>query len=158
MTVTGFQEAMRTAVTVRLPGNISVAVVNLPMLVLLKLFAWVDRKHTRPGVDAFDILLVLSNYLACGNQARLFEEHSDLVDAPDFDYELTGAQLAGRDLKAMLAAVSPQATSIISELTALVQTQVSNQQPGPLLQQAPTNRIEQFADLLQRFVAGLSEK
>lgn len=33
-----------------------------------------------------------------GNQGRLFEEHQDLVNGSDFDYDLAGAHMLGRDL------------------------------------------------------------
>ena len=43
MNVSGFQEALATAETVRLPGGLAFDVVSLPALALLKVSAWQDR-------------------------------------------------------------------------------------------------------------------
>ena len=153
MTVTGFTEAFENAQVILLPGNIDIAVVNLPMLVLLKIIAWHDRKHRRPGVDASDTLLLLSNYLECGNRQRLFSDHADLLDNPSFDYEVAGAVMAGRDLKNLLTGDH----SALSALKEIIQPQIRTQRPGVLIQQVPADQMRRFADLLGSFLQGLSE-
>lgn len=49
MVVLGFREAMGSAVSVRLPDGIPVAVASLPAQAVLKLFAWGDRPFARGG-------------------------------------------------------------------------------------------------------------
>lgn len=56
MNVSGFAEALATAVTVRLPGGVDFDVASLPALALLKIWAWNDRKYVAPGKDAEDLL------------------------------------------------------------------------------------------------------
>jgi predicted nucleotidyltransferase len=43
MNVSGFAEALATAISVRLPGGVSVDVASLPAMALLKVWAWQDR-------------------------------------------------------------------------------------------------------------------
>ncbi|OGU53860.1 MAG: hypothetical protein A2006_04310 [Ignavibacteria bacterium GWC2_35_8] len=77
----------------------------------MKLIAWKDGYPSRSR-DALDMLYIIRNYIDAGNRERLFEENNDLVD-DDFDYELTGAKLLGRDI-AKLA--SPSSLTFIKEL------------------------------------------
>ena len=50
-----------------------------------------------PRKDAFDLMLILQNYLDAGNSDRLYNEASHLLENANFDYELAGAWLAGKD-------------------------------------------------------------
>lgn len=43
--------------------------------------------------DAYDIALMLGNYLETGNRARFCEHHADLLDADQFDYVQAGFEL-----------------------------------------------------------------
>ena len=62
----------------------------------LKIFAWNDR---RPGSkDAIDLGILIRSYLLVGNEARLWEEHDDLLQEENFDFEVAGAHILGRDL------------------------------------------------------------
>ena len=46
--------------------------------------------------------LILSHYLECGNQERLWDEFPTWVDEDKFDYEVIGARLLGHDIKMIL--------------------------------------------------------
>ena len=102
MSVLGFEEALATSIQVLLPGRQIVDIVCLPAFVMLKIIAWPERHTRRPGVDAQDLFLVLSHYIDCDNQERLFDEHDDLLSRSDFDYELAGSIMAGQDLRRLL--------------------------------------------------------
>lgn len=102
MSMLGYREAAAQAVPVRLPGEVVVAVASLPAQAVLKLFAWRDRRQSRPGVDAGDLRLLLRSYLDAGNQERLYAEASQLFDAADYDHERAGAWLLGRDARQLL--------------------------------------------------------
>lgn len=93
----GFNEAFAVSLDVCVSNNpeLTVKVASPVGLVLLKLFAWKDRKpETR---DAIDLGYLVRAYLDLGNRERLFHEHPDLVHE-GFDYQVAGAQLLGRDL------------------------------------------------------------
>jgi predicted nucleotidyltransferase len=94
----GFEEAFENSIPVKISSDpeLVVNVASVVGLVLLKLFAWNDR---RPGSkDAIDLGILIRSYLKLGNHERLFEEHSDLLEKEDFDYDVAGAHILGRDL------------------------------------------------------------
>lgn len=99
MSVAGFEEAHDAAQLVRVRKNppLDIRVASPAGLAILKLVAWSDRPVER-GRDARDLAHILDVYLDAGNNARLFEEHMDLVDVESFDYVLAGARLLGRDI------------------------------------------------------------
>ena len=96
MSVVGFREATAAAVAVEVAHELTVPVVTLAALSLLKVSAWLDRRHVTDK-DAVDLLLLLRGYAAAGNLDRLYEEEADLLRASGFDPELAGARLLGQD-------------------------------------------------------------
>lgn len=98
MTVLGFQEAVDTAQPVNIGEGLVVPVVTLHALVLLKLFAWYDRRLTK-NTDATDLLFILRNYVDAGNIERTYEHAMDLLIAENFDVTLAAAGLLGRDVR-----------------------------------------------------------
>ncbi|MCR4301740.1 MAG: nucleotidyl transferase AbiEii/AbiGii toxin family protein [Sulfuricaulis sp.] len=115
MNVIGFHEALAATIPVTLPGGTTVRVVNLSGLALLKLSAWADRRRTQPGKDAYDLTLVLCNYLDAGNRERLYSDAANLLEEGDFDYEMAGAWLLGRDISSLLAAEGKERISVMLE-------------------------------------------
>lgn len=95
MRVTGFSDGLNSAVPVRLDENLVIPVVTLPVLLVLKLFAWVDRKYEKR--DAPDIYTLLRQYGDAGNDDRLFGDEMNLLEAEGYDFEFAGARLIARD-------------------------------------------------------------
>ena len=98
LNMNGFIEAFEYSMEVCISNEPSLVLkVASPVgLVLLKLLAWNDRKpETR---DAIDLGYLVRDYLDLGNAARIFNEHTDLVEVDEFDYQIAGARLLGRDL------------------------------------------------------------
>lgn len=157
MGVIGFQEALDSAIRVQLPDGQYIDTVCLPALVMLKIIAGEERHARRPGVDAADLLLLLSNYLECGNQDRLFNEHDDLTDNSDFDYEIAGAIMAGRDLQELLIQYSAAPHRAIERLQAILGPELVSDVPGPLSRQAPNGQVDRLRDLLDAFNQGLMD-
>lgn len=98
MSVAGFEECQRHSIPVKVSVDpeLVVQVVTLAGLAILKIVSWDDNPERRRK-DAPDLFLILQNYLDAGNLDRLFEEAPDLIEAGDYDYELTSARLLGRD-------------------------------------------------------------
>ncbi|NJD23493.1 MAG: hypothetical protein FIA82_12645 [Melioribacter sp.] len=98
MSVIGFEECFQDSESVRIQSNppLDIKIASTRGLVLMKLISWKDGFPTRSR-DALDILYIIKNYIEAGNMDRLQSEHSDLVD-DQFDFELTGAILLGRDI------------------------------------------------------------
>ena len=95
MRVTGFSDGLKSAVLVRLGTDLVIRVVSIPVLIVLKLFAWLDRKHEKR--DAADIFVMLKYYGDAGNEDRLYGEESDVLEAEGYDFEFAGARLLGKD-------------------------------------------------------------
>lgn len=104
MSVFGFREALTATIPVLLPERITAQVVSLPALAILKIAAWMERRHVQPGKDAYDLRLILRHYLDAGNRERLYTEAAHLLERGDFDYEAAGAWLLGHDMASLLAA------------------------------------------------------
>jgi predicted nucleotidyltransferase len=103
MTTHGFTEAQKNTIVVLLDEALTIRVVSLAGLGLLKLVSWSDRPFERER-DVQDLWFIIKNYLDAGNEERLFQpesrEYIDLVE--NFDFELTGARLFGRDIAKLL--------------------------------------------------------
>lgn len=107
MNVAGFAEARASALTMVVAAGLAVPVASLPSLAVLKLIAWRDR-HMETPKDATDFLLIARHYADAGNFDRLYETESDLLQAADFDPELAGAMLLGKDASAVASAATAQ--------------------------------------------------
>ena len=98
MTVSGFEEALSTALQVELAQGLSVRVASLPALTILKLFAWGDRGN-RNDKDAVDLYTLLRSYSVAGTFDRMTDPNQalDRYLSFDCDEEKTGAWLLGKD-------------------------------------------------------------
>jgi predicted nucleotidyltransferase len=124
MRVTGFSDGLESAVSVRLDQNLIIRVVSLPVLLVLKLFAWKDRKHEMR--DAPDIYTLLRQYGDAGNEDRLFGEDMNVLEAEGYDFELAGARLIAHDAARMVSADTQKRLSEILESDALME-ELTNQ-------------------------------
>ena len=102
MHVTGFGDALESSVLVKLDESLTVPVVSLPVLIALKLFAWMDRR-VENDKDAEDIFTILKQYADAGNEDRLYGEHLALLEQEEFNIEIAGARLAGIDCAASVS-------------------------------------------------------
>lgn len=100
MNVIGFQEAFEAAVPLRVADDLVVKVASLPGLMLMKLFAWRDRRHENTPKDAWDLKLLLTNYERAGNENRIYDE--GVMALEDFDAGPAAARLLGRDVARLL--------------------------------------------------------
>ena len=97
MNVAGFKEALESAIQVQVDSDHVVPVTSLPGLMILKLFAWADRKHEKR--DAPDILKILTDYADAGNEDRLYADELPILEAAEFDVPIAGARLLGKDAR-----------------------------------------------------------
>lgn len=102
MSTIGFQDALSTSMTcrVRSTPELDIRIVSIAGIAALKLISWADSYAERKK-DALDFHFILTHYLDAGQSERLWITESDLMDVPDFDYELTGARMLGRDVARM---------------------------------------------------------
>jgi predicted nucleotidyltransferase len=124
MRVTGFSDGLESAVLVRLDQDLIIPVVSLPVLLVLKVFAWRDRKHERR--DAPDIYTLLRQYGDAGNEDRLYGEDVSVLEAEGYDFELAGASLIARDAARVVSADTQKRLREILESDALME-ELTNQ-------------------------------
>ena len=133
MSIIGFDDAYQAAQIVRLRDNpvVDIPVATPAALVILKLITW--QEHPERGKDATDLVFLLRHYLETGHTERLIEQHSDLLEEDDFNFEPAGARLLGRDL-----------ANIVSEPTKQVLHEILSTETGEQkhyrLVEAMTNR------------------
>lgn len=97
MNVAGFSEAADAAIEIEITPGLTVAVASLPSLAVLKLITWLDRWPQNRGKDAQDFFHILSRYAEAGNMDRLYDSEQVLMARADFDSDLAGAGLIGRE-------------------------------------------------------------
>jgi len=100
MNVSGFEEALTSSVLIEVEAEMTVHVASVAGLTLLKLAAWMDRGR-ESNKDAADLYRLLTSYADAGNTDRLYEAELDLLEAAEFDMQLAGAELLGRDVAAI---------------------------------------------------------
>lgn len=149
MSLIGFRETLHSTVTFLLPGSVSVPVASLASLAALKLIAWRERGVLEPGKDARDLYIILSNYADAGNQDRLFDEIPGLAERQDFDLELAGAELLGRDLTRVVP------SDFRSTLSHLLEQEANPQGDLRLAGDMSRGDADRTQELLEACLAGL---
>ena len=158
MNVLGFEDAYRNAQTVRLRAEptLDIPFATPAGLAVLKIIAWHDRSP-QGSKDAGDLAFLMRNYLDAGNQERLADEHPDLLDDEDFDYEQASARLLGRD---MAKVMSPETGKVVLEI---LDRQTDNPKRYRLVEDMMDNygvsggAFEECLGLLEGLKAGIRE-
>ena len=108
--VVGLQEAFDHALHLEIKGDGQVrqlSLVSVPALVMLKIVAVHDRPEDRYKKDGTDIGFVIENYLGAGNKDRLkTQPNDDIMAIADGDLDMATAVLLGRDMAALVGAVT----------------------------------------------------
>jgi predicted nucleotidyltransferase len=130
--------------------------VSLAGLAILKIVSWSDN-IARRNKDAKDLLLLMSKYLDAGNDERMFDEGADLLESEDFDYEVAGARLLGRDMAAILRPDTKEA------LLKILDRETGDQSRYTLIASmvehgAERIDFEKALQLLEQMKAGIIEK
>ena len=106
MSTLGFREVSQNLLTLEISKGFSVELASPAGVALLKFVAYNDRPAQRRR-DIQDIFFIAENYMAAGNEDRLYNPHSsdaDLLENERFDYRTAGARLLGRDIVPLLNA------------------------------------------------------
>jgi predicted nucleotidyltransferase len=94
MSMAAFSDVFENSLRVQVRPGLIIPVASLPGLIVLKLFAWLDRHEER---DVQDIRRLIETYTDAGNVDRLYEEEDDELERVGFDTILAGAFLMGKD-------------------------------------------------------------
>lgn len=99
LNVAGFQEAYAASYHVRLTNTVTARVVSPPGLAILKVIAWHDR-HLEDDRDAEDLAYLLHQYHHLVSE-KLYGPHLDAMERVDYDVELAGARVLGKEAGVM---------------------------------------------------------
>ena len=153
MNVTGFQDALNDAILVHLSEGLDVRFVSLPGMAVLKIIAWRDRHNEFPTKDAVDIATLLKYYADAGNDERMYDEHSDLVELENFEFELSGARMLGRDMAKIM---SPQTKRMVLDILALhIDPDKNDSLINAIIIYLPDKNYERGLKLLQNLKTGI---
>ncbi len=150
MSVSGYQEALESALLVELDTDLAIKVVSLAGLAILKIFAWSERGTTTENKDALDLLTLMRHYHEAGNKDTIYEIlPPDVMEAVDYNPEQMGAWLLGHDAAAIVA------VDKIKTIKVLIQ----NKKESLVLQMAKSlsgdeNALEVAKALLSSFTQG----
>lgn len=97
MNVAGYDDVLAAAELVTFAPDFAGNIVSLPGLAILKLVAWSDRGRDNPK-DAHDLIQLMNSYSVAGNFDRVYDEEG-VIEAGDYDPELAGIYLLGRDIR-----------------------------------------------------------
>ncbi|WP_334191164.1 nucleotidyl transferase AbiEii/AbiGii toxin family protein (plasmid) [Synechococcus elongatus PCC 11801] len=106
MNVTGYSEANDSAIQIEWELGSTVKVVSLPSLAGLKLLAWQDRRgnNSRESKDALDLYNILLSYSATSEmEDRIYDNEIETLVRLDYDMQLAGAWLLGKDLASIMS-------------------------------------------------------
>jgi predicted nucleotidyltransferase len=158
MSLIGYSEARASAVTVRLPNDQQLVMISLPMLAVLKVFAWIERHLTEPRKDSRDLDAILGSYLKAGNDDRLYTEAAHLLDSPTYDYDLAGAWMCGRDARNTLDAQSQRTPQILTRMNTMLDRETDPDGPLTYVGEIQSGNPDQTRNLLAAFAAGFNLK
>jgi predicted nucleotidyltransferase len=96
MNMAGYDEVLKAAELVELEPGFVVKVVSLAGFAVLKIIAWSDRGRGN-AKDVHDLFHLMDNYAGAGNANRVYDEQ-DAIEAADYDPDLAGVYLLGKDI------------------------------------------------------------
>lgn len=155
MAVLGYRAALETAVAVRLPGDVMLDVIALPMLAVLKTLAWSDRHWEAPRKDASDLIMILRHYLEAGQSERIYSDASHLLESENFDLDRAGAWLAGHDAARMLHTHRDETDHLLRLLSEILGRESDPEGPLQLVGQVDGLSANQAIGLLSAYLDGL---
>ena len=158
MSVLGYDAALDSAETVLLPGDQRLAVIALPMLALLKLFAWEDRNQDQPRKDAVDLMFVLTSAPLTAGLERLLDAAPGLLDLDDFDVDLAGAWLLGSHAREAIDRYGEHRPAIVARATTILERQTDPDGPLRLIGELQAANPERARRTLVAFLNGLRRR
>lgn len=98
MSVKGFDEVLREAVTVNIDNEFEIRIASLHGLFLLKLNAWLDR-NLATNKDAEDMWYIIDNYYFANESRNI---HQEVYELEEFDLTVAGAYWMAHDIADLL--------------------------------------------------------
>jgi len=155
MSVSGFTEMAREALSVEIAGQFTILVASVPGIFILKIFAWRDRcRQTKK--DAEDIALFIDEYFEI-NLDRTIGEDRDIYASENFSTFIAGGILMGRDCKMMLR----DNVQLLSEFAKIIESEIVKEEGSLLINQILeahlSKKYEEVYDALAKMLEELKK-
>ena len=98
MNILGFEESFSHALLVKLRHDLEIHFASPVGWALLKIVSWGERDAGERVKDALDLGLILRNYAEAGNEERLYGIEAAMLEQEEYDLQMAGARLLGRDI------------------------------------------------------------
>ena len=129
MSILGFSEVNEDTQTVKIDNAIEIQIASLAGVFILKTVAWLDR-NLKGNKDADDMAFIINNYHNI-NEQRAIEEHFDLYEVDEFDTQIAGSRLLGRDISTLLS----ESDSTRNKITDILKSEVDKEEESRLINQ-----------------------
>ena len=129
MSILGFSEVNEDTQTVKIDDAIEIQMASLAGVFILKTVAWLDR-NLKGNKDADDMAFIINNYHNI-NEQRAIEEHFDLYEVDEFDTQIAGSRLLGRDISKLLS----EYDSTKNKITDILKSEVDKEEESRLINQ-----------------------
>ncbi len=153
MNVAGYRDALTSAVPVEVEPDTVILIASIPGLSVLKLFAWIDRGREN-AKDAIDLVTLLRQYHNAGNQDRIYEDAPAALEAVEYDIELAGAWLLGRDAFALSSLETRKQLHALFADQAVKERLVTDMSRALQTRDTP---LDYSRILLEQFIKGFSD-
>lgn len=154
MNVAGYSDAHASAVPVEVEPGLVIFVASIPGIVVLKLFAWVDRGQEDPK-DAIDLVTLLRQYNEAGNQERVYEDATAALEAAGYDVELAGAWLLGVDAAVLSSPITRSQLNSLFADPSLIERLITDMSRA---MRARDDALDYSRALLVQFLEGFAHK
>jgi len=146
MSVAGFAEMAREALSVTIDGDQTILVASLPGIFILKMIAWKDR-HIEYNKDAEDIASILDNYLEINIDRAAI--HNDIFSAEGFTTFTASAALMGKDIRTILSDNEPLRLHCLE----IIEHEIDKEEGSLLINQIlETHSIKKYEDVYQALI------
>ncbi|SEB90627.1 Predicted nucleotidyltransferase [Nocardioides exalbidus] len=150
LSVWAFEEIHQHSVPLRLGEGVVVRMPTVPGYAAVKLAAWLDRSEWLEPKDAMDLALAAYWY-AQSTQVEdlLYDTHSDLLEAEEFDVARSATRLLGREIVDLIGPA--RRDEVLSRWPGDVDQLITNFAPGAGTGwPGPAGRRRQVVDALTR--------
>lgn len=96
MRVLGYEQALATAIHLRLDAVCWVPLASASGIAAMKLVAWADRGEARLGRDAVDFLEILRQHVYILTEKELYDDYPGAMEKYDFRVEPAAAWILGK--------------------------------------------------------------
>ncbi len=146
MSIKGFSEALKDAMTIRIDDEFDIKVASLSGLFLLKINAWSDRSM-KTSKDADDMVYIIDSYFdAYYDCYSTLEPYNKVYSMDDFDMFVTGAIWLAIDLSKIIG------EELLLDYLSILTSELDKNEESKLLEQMNSSTSAISYDTIRRAI------